>query len=202
MRLPGSASPAHSIRYAKSVIWLAAFIPLLRLGYLGFADQLGANPVEFVERSTGTWALVFLLVSLAITPIRSLSGQAWWIALRRLLGLWMFAYACLHVLAYVWLDYMFDWPDIVKDIVKHPYVLVGASAWLLTIPLAATSNQRAIRQLRQRWKTLHQLVYLVAILALLHFWWLVKKDVTEPAIYILCFMLLMALRWPFGLSKK
>lgn len=202
MRSLGSTSPAQSIRYAKSVIWLAAFIPLLRLFYLGFTDQLGANPVEFVERSTGTWALVFLLISLAITPIRHLSGQAWWIALRRLLGLWMFAYACLHVLAYVWLDYMFDWADIVEDIVKHPYVLVGASALLLTIPLAATSNQRAIRQLKQRWKTLHQLVYLIAVLALLHFWWLVKKDVTEPVIYILCFIVLMALRWPRWFSKK
>ncbi len=197
-----SFSPVQCIRYVKTLIWLGAMLPVLRLFYLGWTDQLGANPVEFVERSTGTWALVFLLLSLSITPLRNLSGLAWWIAVRRLLGLWMFAYACLHVLAYIWLDYMFDWADIVKDIIKHPYILVGAAALLLTIPLAATSNQRAIRHLRQRWKSLHQLVYLVAVLALLHFWWLVKKDVTEPLIYVICFLLLMMLRWPRLFSRK
>lgn len=187
--------PVTNIRRLKSLIWLAALLPLARLFYLGFTDDLGANPIEFVERSTGTWALVFLLLSLAVTPLRHWTKQAWLIAVRRLLGLWMFAYACLHVAAYLWLDYMFDWPDIWKDILKHPYVLVGASAFLLTLPLAATSNQQAIRALKHRWKSLHTLAYVIALLALLHFWWLVKKDVTEPVVYSLVFTLLMATRW-------
>jgi sulfoxide reductase heme-binding subunit YedZ len=107
----------------------------------------------------------------------------------------MFAYACIHVLTYLWLDYSFDWPDIAKDIIKHPYVLVGATAFLLTLPLAATSNQRAIRALKQRWKSLHKLVYVIGVLALLHYWWLVKKDVTEPVIYSILFAELMLVRW-------
>lgn len=195
-------SAKNRILWLKALIWLGAFIPVLRLIYLGFTDGLGANPVEFIERSTGTWALVFLLLSLGITPLRYLTQQAWLIAVRRLLGLWMFAYACLHVTTYLWLDYQFDWADIAKDIVKHPYVLVGAAALLLTLPLAATSNQRAIKALRQRWKSLHKLVYVIGVLVLLHFWWLVKKDVTEPVIYSLVFALLIALRLPVFIKNR
>ncbi|WP_414683408.1 sulfite oxidase heme-binding subunit YedZ [Methylophilus sp. UBA6697] len=196
-------SAKAAIKYLKCLIWLGALIPVSRLIYLGVSDGLGANPVEFIERSTGTWALVFLLLSLSITPLRHLTQQAWLIAVRRLLGLWMFAYACLHVTTYLWLDYQFDWADIVKDIVKHPYVLVGAAALLLTLPLAATSNQRAIKALKQRWKSLHKLVYVIGVLVLLHFWWLVKKDVTEPVIYSLVFALLIALRWlPFSSNRE
>lgn len=195
-------SAKNRILWLKVLIWLGAFVPVLRLIYLGFTDGLGANPVEFIERSTGTWALVFLLLSLSITPLRQLTQQAWLIAVRRLLGLWMFAYACLHVTAYLWLDYHFDWADIVKDIVKHPYVLVGAAALLLTLPLAATSHQRAIKALKQRWKSLHKLVYVIGVLVLLHFWWLVKKDVTEPVMYSLLFALLITLRLPIFIKNR
>lgn len=193
--------PATLILGLKVLIWIGACLPVIRLVYLGVTDDLGANPVEFIERSTGTWALVFLLLSLSITPLRHLIQQAWLIAVRRLLGLWMFAYACLHVTSYVWLDYQFDWPDIVKDIIKHPYVLVGAAALLLTLPLAATSNQKAIKRLKQRWKSLHSLVYVIGVLVLLHYWWLVKKDVTEPVIYSIIFALLMLFRWRIILKK-
>lgn len=196
-----SMSVKSRINGLKILVWLGALLPLLRLVYLGVTNELGANPVEFIERSTGTWALVFLLLSLSVTPLKQLTQQGWLIAVRRLLGLWMFAYACLHVISYVWLDYQFDWSDIVKDIVKHPYVLVGALALLFSMPLAATSNQAAIRALKQRWKMLHKLAYLIAILALLHFWWLVKKDLTEPIIYSGMFGLLMLLRLP-ALIKK
>lgn len=185
---------ASSILRLKGLIWLLALWPVSRLFYLALNAQLGANPVEFIERSTGTWALVFLLITLSISPLRSLTGQAWLMAVRRLTGLWMFAYAILHVLTYLWLDYQFAWNDIVKDIAKHPYVLVGALAFILAVPLAATSHQRAIRLLKKRWKTLHRLVYVIAILALLHFWWLVKRDVTEPVLYSLVFASLMAWR--------
>lgn len=193
--------PATLILGLKTLIWIGACLPVIRLVYLGLTDGLGANPVEFIERSTGTWALVFLLLSLSISPLRHLSGQSWLIAVRRLLGLWMFAYACLHVTSYLWLDYQFDWPDIVKDIIKHPYVLVGVAALLLTLPLAATSNQKAIKLLKQRWKNLHALVYAIGVLVLLHYWWLVKKDVTETVIYSIFFAVLMLFRWQHSWKK-
>ncbi len=190
------------IFYSKIAIWTFAFCPILRLLWLGLHDDLGANPVEFVERSTGTWALVFLLLSLVMTPIRLLTGQVWQIQLRRLLGLWMFAYACLHVTTYVWLDYGFYWPDIVKDIVKHPYVIVGFAAFMLTVPLAATSNQAMMKRLKSNWKRLHQLVYIIALLAILHFWWLVKKDVTEPFYYAIVLACLLSVRLYFKHFKR
>lgn len=190
------------IFYSKIAIWIMAFLPLLRLVWLGIHDDLGANPVEFVERSTGTWALVFLLGSLTMTPARLFTGQAWLIQLRRLLGLWMFAYVCLHITTYIWLDYGFYWPDIAKDIIKHPYVIVGFSAFVLTVPLALTSNQAAMKRLKGRWKKLHQLVYLIAVLAILHFWWLVKKDVTEPFYYAAVLALLLGIRLHFKYSKR
>jgi len=183
--------------YVKAAIWLFALMPLARLIWLGVNEDLGANPVEFVERSTGTWTLVILLTTLSMTPIRLLTGQVWQIQLRRLLGLFMFFYACLHIATYVWLDYSFVWVDITKDIIKHPYVIVGFSAFLLTIPLAATSNSYLIKRLKSNWKKLHQIVYLIAILGVLHFWWLVKKDVTEPIYYAAVLALLLGVRLYF-----
>ena len=183
--------------YVKAAIWLFALMPLARLIWLGVNEDLGANPVEFVERSTGTWTLVILLTTLSMTPIRLLTGQVWQIQLRRLLGLFMFFYACLHITTYVWLDYSFVWVDITKDIIKHPYVIVGFSAFLLTIPLAATSNSYMIKRLKSNWKKLHQIVYLIAILGVLHFWWLVKKDVTEPIYYAAVLALLLGVRLYF-----
>lgn len=193
---------AQRVFYTKCLIWIFAFVPILRLVWLGVNDDLSANPVEFVERSTGTWALVFLLLSLSMTPIRLITKQVWQIQLRRLLGLWMFFYACLHITTYVWLDYGFVWADIVKDIIKHPYVVVGFTAYLLTIPLAVTSNSAMIKRLKTKWKTLHQSVYLIGILAILHFWWLVKKDVTEPFYYAAVLLLLLGVRVYFYLSKQ
>ena len=180
--------------FVKVAIWIFALLPLARLFWLGVHDDLGANPVEFVERSTGTWGLIFLLTTLSMTPIRLLTGQVWQIQLRRLFGLWMFFYACLHITTYIWLDYSFLWADILKDIIKHPYVIVGFSAFVLTIPLAATSNSYMIKRLKKNWKRLHQVIYLIAMLAILHFWWLVKKDVTEPFYYAAVLILLLGIR--------
>lgn len=193
---------APPINIAKFAIWSLACLPILRLVWLGYHDDLTANPVEFIERSTGTWTLVFLLLSLSMTPIRLITKQTWVIQLRRLLGLWMFAFASLHIVTYVWLDYSFLWADILKDIVKHPYVIVGFSAYLLTIPLALTSNNTMIKKLKRHWKTLHKTVYGIAILAVLHFWWLVKKDVTEPAYYAAVLVLLFGIRVYFHVNKK
>jgi len=188
--------------YAKIAIWILGFLPLARLIWLGWHDNLTANPVEFIERSTGTWALIFLLLTLSITPLRNLTQQAWLIMLRRLLGLWMFAYACLHMLTYLWLDYNFAWHDIMQDIIKHPYVLVGLAAFLLSIPLAATSNQAMIKRLKRRWKTLHQSIYFIGILAVLHFWWLVKKDITEPFYYASVLVILLVYRMYHRVQQK
>ena len=196
--------PKSFLPWAKRSLFCVALLPLARLIWLGFTDQLGANPIEFIEHSTGTWALVILLLSLAITPLRWLSHWGWLLALRRMLGLFMFFYACLHFLAYLWLDHWFDWPAIAKDIAKHPYVLVGFLAFILSIPLAATSSDTMMRKLGKRWKTLHQLVYLIAILAVLHYLWLVKQDISQPLIYaaILAGLLLVRLYKNLGKNFK
>lgn len=186
----------------KGLVWLLALIPITRLIWLGFNDNLGANPVEFIEHSTGTWALVFLLASLSMTPIRLLTNQVWQIQLRRLLGLWMFFYATLHFITYIWLDFGFLMDDIYKDVIKHPRILVGFIAFVLTIPLAATSNQYMMKKLKSKWKKLHQSVYLIAILAVLHYLWLVKKDITEPFYYAVVLFILLGIRIYFYYKKK
>ena len=192
----------NKVQKTKAAIWLLALLPLLRLVWLGFNDDLSANPVEFVERSTGTWTLVILLVTLSMTPIRLLTGVVWQVQLRRLLGLFMFFYACLHVTTYVWLDFNFIWADMVKDVGKHPRILVGFAAFVLTIPLAATSNNAAMKRLKSNWKNLHKSVYLVAIFAVVHFLWLVKKDVTEPLYYALALACLLAVRLYYNYKNK
>ena len=185
----------------KSSLFLLCLLPLVRLVWLGVQDNLSANPIEFIERSTGFWALFILLVTLSLTPIRLITGRAWPLQMRRMLGLFMFFYACLHVIIYLWLDFAFDWADITKDIAKHPRILVGFAAFVLTIPLAITSNNAMIKRLRERWKKLHQLVYVVAILAVVHFWWLVKKDIREPLFYALILTLLLGVRIYFNYQK-
>ncbi len=185
----------------RVILFLLCLIPLIRLLWLGFNDDLSANPVEFVERSTGYWALFMLLCTLSLSPLRLLTGRTWQLQYRRMLGLFMFFYACLHITTYLWLDYSFIWADIVKDIVKHPYVLVGASAFILTLPLAITSNNFMIRLLRERWKKLHSLVYLIAVLGVIHFLWLVKKDIREPMLYAVILALLLGIRIYYKFSN-
>jgi sulfoxide reductase heme-binding subunit YedZ len=192
----------QQIIYIKAAVWVLALLPLAHIVWLGFHEDLGANPIEFVEHSTGTWALVFLLATLSMTPIRLLTGQVWQIQLRRLLGLFMFFYACLHIVAYVWLDFAFMWEDIIKDVAKHPRILVGFAAFILTIPLAATSNSYMIKRLKTKWKKLHQIVYLIGILAVLHFVLLVKKDLTEPFYYAAALIFLLGVRLYFKYHTK
>jgi sulfoxide reductase heme-binding subunit YedZ len=178
----------------KITVFILCLMPLSRLIWLGIIDDLTANPIEFIEHSTGFWALFILLATLSLTPVRLITGSVWQLQLRRMLGLFMFFYASLHVMTYLWLDYGFVWADIVKDIVKHPYVLIGFLAFIMTLPLAITSNVKMIRLLRERWKKLHQLVYFIAILAVIHFWWLVKKDIREPAFYAALLIVLLGVR--------
>ena len=190
------------LSWIKIFVFSLCLIPVSRLFYLGLQDNLSANPIEFIERSTGFWTLLILLVTLSLTPIRLLAGIAWQIQLRRMLGLLMFFYVCLHISIYLWLDYSFVWADISKDIIKHPRILVGFAAFVLTIPLAITSNNNMMKLLRQRWKRLHQLVYFIAILGVIHFWWLVKKDIREPLLFALILVALLGIRIYYKILAK
>lgn len=190
-------------RPAKAVLFLVCLLPLARLVGLGLTGGLGANPIEFVTRSLGTWTLTLLLVTLAITPLRRLSGQGHWLRYRRMLGLFAFFYGVLHLASYLWLDQFFAWADILKDIYKRPFITAGMTAFLLLLPLAATSNDRSVRALKRNWSRLHRLVYPAAVLAVLHYWWLVKLDITQPAIYAAVLALLLGMRvwwWRQGLA--
>lgn len=184
----------------KAVLFLACLVPLGRLVWLAFSGGLGANPIEFVTRSTGTWTLALLLITLSITPLRRLTGRNTLISYRRMLGLFAFFYACLHFTTYIWLDQFFEWPAIVKDVIKRPFITVGFTAFVLLIPLAATSTYAMQRRLKRRWQQLHRLVYLIAICGVAHYWWLVKKDITEPAWYALALFLLLGYRLKLRLS--
>jgi sulfoxide reductase heme-binding subunit YedZ len=194
--------PPASISRVKAVLFAIALLPLVRLFILGLSDSLGANPIEFVIRSNGTWALTFLLITLGVTPLRKLTGATWLIQMRRMFGLYAFFYATLHMLCYVWLDQWFDWAAIGKDIVKHPFILAGFSAWLVLIPLAVTSTNAMMRRLRRNWQKLHYLIYPIAMLGVLHYWWLVKKDITQPAIYTAILTVLLGVRMVCKLAEQ
>ncbi len=184
----------RTFKIIKATVFGLGLLPLLRLVVLAVGDNLGANPVEFVIRSNGTWTLTFLLLTLAVTPLRKLTGMNWLLGLRRMLGLYAFFYAVLHFLSYVWLDQWFDWAAITKDIAKHKYVLVGFAGFLCLIPLAVTSTNAMMRKLGRNWQALHRLVYLIGIFGVVHYWWLVKKDITQPLIYGTVLILLLGWR--------
>lgn len=186
----------HSIRLLRAVVFVLALVPLVRLFVLGAQDALSANPVEFVQRSTGTWALAMLCVTLAVTPLRRLLGWNVLARLRRMLGLFAFFYACLHLLSYAWLDQWFDWWAIAEDVLERPFITVGFTAFLLLVPLAATSTNAMMRRLGRRWQELHRLVYAIAVLAVLHFWWhkAGKNDFAEPLAWALVVGGLLAMR--------
>jgi len=183
------------IIWRKAAIWVACLVPLLRLGYLGLTGGLGANPIEFITLSTGTWTLVLLLSTLAITPLRIITRENWLVKFRRLVGLFAFFYGCLHFLTYVWLDQFFDFPTMVRDVGKRPFITMGLTAFSLLVPLAVTSTARAIRWLGgRRWRRLHRLIYISAIAAVIHFWWKVKADVRRPEIFAAVLALLLGFR--------
>ena len=179
---------------AKVALFVVCLIPLARLIWLAYTDGLGANPIEFITRSTGTWTLVLLLVTLSITPLRRLTGYNALIKVRRMLGLFAFFYVCLHFTTYIWLDQFFEWASIVKDIKKRPFITVGFASFVLLIPLALTSTNAMMRRLGRRWQQLHRLVYLIGIGGVVHYWWLVKKDITQPALYALVLAILLGYR--------
>jgi sulfoxide reductase heme-binding subunit YedZ len=185
----------------KPIVFTLALLPLLRLLVLGLRSDLGANPIEAITHQTGLWALIFLLISLAVTPARRISGLLWLIQYRRLLGLFAFFYAVLHMLTYVWLDQFFNWHAMLKDVAKRPFITMGTAAFLTLVPLALTSTQGAIRRLGRRWRQLHRLVYFSAAAGVIHFVWLVKKDIREPLIYATILALLLGYRTLSALLK-
>ena len=173
---------------AKPLVFVLCLLPLAWLVFGAINDQLGANPAEALIRSLGDWTLRFLCLTLAVTPLRVRTRTPQLARYRRMLGLFTFFYACLHLLAYGWLDMALDMADIGRDILKRPFILVGFACWLLLLPLAATSFNRAVRWLGGRqWQALHRLVYVIAPLALLHFFWMKsgKNDFAEVAVYAL-----------------
>lgn len=195
---PGLATlPPGRVRTVKLAVWLLAMLPFLRLLYLGFTDQFGANPLEFVTRSTGTWTLVMLCVTLAVTPLRRFTGWNWLIRLRRMLGLFAFFYALQHFLLWLGVDRGFDVAYMVKDIAKRPFITVGFAAFVLMIPLAATSANAMVKRLGgKRWQWLHRSVYAVAVLAIMHYWWhkAGKHDFGTVSIYAAVVFGLLAMR--------
>ena len=172
------------LRLAKIIVFLAALGPLGSLAWKAFHDGLGANPIEVITHATGDWTLRLLLVTLSISPLRQITRQYWLIGLRRMVGLFTFFYATLHFLTYIWLDKFFDVHEMFKDIAKRPFITVGFSAFVLMIPLAATSTAWSIRRLGgKNWQRLHRLIYVSAILGILHYLWLVKADRRKPIEY-------------------
>ena len=178
------APPRAALATIRNVVFVLALLPLARL-VVGFHfDRLGANPIELITRSTGTWTLTFLMITLAVTPLRRMMHWHWLLKLRRMLGLFAFFYACLHFTTYIWLDQFFDWQAIWKDILKRRFIWIGFTAFVLLIPLALTSTHAAVRAMGSRnWQRLHRLVYVIATCGVIHYWWLVKKDITQPLIY-------------------
>jgi sulfoxide reductase heme-binding subunit YedZ len=184
-----------AIRAVKAIAFVLALLPLARLVAGFFLDRLGANPIELITRSTGTWTLSFLLITLSVTPLRRLTGWHWLLRLRRMFGLFAFFYACLHFTTYIWLDQFFDLNDIAKDVVKRPFITVGFTAFVLLIPLAATSTNAMVKRLgAKRWQWLHRAVYAIAVLGVTHFLWLVKKDIREPLVFIAILACLLGFR--------
>jgi len=177
-----------TLRFTKIAVFLCALIPLGRLAWKALHDGLGANPIEVITHTTGDWTLILILATLSITPLRRITGQYWLISVRRMIGLFAFFYGFLHFLTYIWLDKFFDVHEMWKDIAKRPFITVGFSAFVLMIPLALTSTAGWIRRLGgKNWQRLHRLIYLAAILGVLHYLWLVKADTRKPVEY--CFVL-------------
>ena len=185
---------ASALQIIKPLVFAAALTPAALLVYGFYTNDLTANPLDYITDQTGTWALSFLVISLSVTPIRRLTGWNPIIKLRRMLGLFSFFYALLHMLTWVVLLNFFDVNEMVKDVFERPFITIGMATFLILLALAVTSNQFSIRRLKRRWQHLHRLAYAAAIGAVIHFWWLVKEDVTEPRRWLVVVTLLLGLR--------
>ena len=178
----------------RGIVHLLCLLPLVWLIVTAYRSGLGANPIEYITRYGGDWAFRMLLITLSISPLARIFHRPVIVSYRRALGLYTFFYALCHFITYIWLDQFFDWLSIVEDIAKRPFILVGFTAFVLLIPLAATSNALAVRYLQHHWITLHKLVYVIAITGLLHYWWLVRADFLKAWVYLTILLILFAYR--------
>jgi sulfoxide reductase heme-binding subunit YedZ len=179
----------------KPAVFVAALLPFVWLAWRTITDDLGTNPIETLNRYTGDWTLRFLLITLAVTPLRKLSGWHWLMRLRRMLGLYAFFYASAHFLTWIWIDQYFDIDAIVADIAKRPFITLGFACFVMLVPMAATSTNAMVRRLGgRRWQRLHRLVYFIAAGGVVHYLWLVKSDIREPMLYGVILMALLGYR--------
>jgi sulfoxide reductase heme-binding subunit YedZ len=180
----------------KSIAFMLALVPFFALAYLVATDQL-VEPLQYITRNTGSWTLYFLCMTLAVTPLRRLAGWNWLLKLRRMLGLYAFFYALLHFTTFLWFDHFFDVQEMLRDVVKRPFITVGFTAFVLLVPLAVTSTNGMVRRLGgKRWQMLHKLVYVIAPLGILHFWWMRagKHDFNKPIVFGLIVLVLLGIR--------
>ncbi len=185
------------IKYFKPSIFILSTIPFLVIIYKIFFNKLGPEPVKEITHFTGEWALIFICLTLSMSPLKKLTNLNYWVKVRRMLGLFVFFYTSLHLLTYVGIDHRFNWQPILNDVVKKKYIFVGFAAWVLLIPLTITSSQKMILLLKQNWKKLHKLIYVIAILGSLHFIWLSKTIYFKPLIYFVLITVLLVLRINF-----
>ena len=184
-------------KYLKVVIFILSLMPIFFIIYQILTNQLGPEPIKDITHHTGKWTLYFIVITLAMTPLKKITKLNIWINYRRMFGLFIFFYASIHLMTYVGLDYRFDLVSIGDDIIKKKYIFIGFSAWLLLIPLAVTSNKRLMKILKDKWKRLHRLIYLIALFGAIHYLWLVKRDLTEPLIFLAIILILLAFRLKF-----
>ena len=181
-------------RYIKIPIFFLSLLPILIIFYQITFNQLGPEPVKEITHVTGNWTLRFIIITLAMTPLQKFTRLNFWISYRRMFGLFVFFYASAHMMTYVGLDYRFDLSSIGDDIIKKKFIFAGFLAWLLLVPLALTSSKRMIRLLRDKWKKLHKLIYIISLLGIIHYLWLVKVVTVEPLIYLIIIVILLTLR--------
>ena len=180
--------------YIKIPIFFLSLLPILIIFYQIIFNQLGPEPVKEITHVTGNWTLRFIIITLAMSPLQKFTKLNFWISYRRMFGLFVFFYASAHMMTYVGIDYRFDWSSIGDDIVKKKFIFSGFLAWLLLVPLALTSSKRMIKLLRDKWKKLHKLIYIISLLGIIHYLWLVKVVTVEPLIYLIIIVILLTLR--------
>ena len=181
-------------KYFKPGVFILSTIPFLFIFYKIYFNKLGPEPVKEITHFTGEWTLIFICLTLSMTPLKRLTNLTMWVSFRRMLGLFVFFYASLHLLTYIGIDYRFNWQPILDDVFKKKYIFIGFSAWLLLIPLAITSSQKMIKLLKNNWKRLHQLIYIIAIFGSLHYIWLSKTIFFKPLVYLVIILVLLSLR--------
>ena len=181
-------------RYSKTLVFFLSLWPIYVISYQIIFNQLGPEPVDRIINHFGEWTLIFILLTLSMTPLKKITKSVEWIKFRRMLGLFTFFYASIHMLSYVGLDYRFDFEPLINDVLKKKFIFIGFSAWLLLIPLAITSSERMVRLLKQNWKKIHRLIYIIGIFGVLHYIWLSKTIFFKPLIFLIILIILLLFR--------